>query len=91
MARPPGQAKKKTRELLEAQRAFGRAVRKLRERKKLSQEELAADAKVHRNYIGLVERGVVNPTLWSIMRLAKALQTDASRLIAETEREASRH
>jgi DNA-binding XRE family transcriptional regulator len=43
--------------------AFGRAVREAREQLGLSQEELGDRANVHRNYVGGVERGELNPTL----------------------------
>lgn len=54
-------------------RAFGEAVRRARERAGKSQEDLAFDADLHRNYIGLVERGQANPSLWSIHRIAEAV------------------
>ena len=53
--------------------AFGRAVRKYRLQKGLSQEGLAERAAIHRTYIGGIERGERNPTLLMIHRLARAL------------------
>jgi transcriptional regulator with XRE-family HTH domain len=53
---------------------FGKIVRRFREAAGISQEELAALAKIHRTYIGGIERGERNPTLLMIHRLAKALE-----------------
>ena len=50
--------------------AFGRAVRDLRQRDGLSQEELGFRSGLHRTYVGGVERGERNLTLRSVERLA---------------------
>jgi transcriptional regulator with XRE-family HTH domain len=52
---------------------FGKTVRKYRTLSGYSQEALAAQAKIHRTYIGGIERGERNPTLTMIHRLASAL------------------
>jgi len=52
---------------------FGVAVREERLRQRLSQEELAAKAGVHRTYIGMIERAEKNITLENIDKIAKAL------------------
>jgi transcriptional regulator with XRE-family HTH domain len=67
--------------------AFGRTVRRLRESRGLSQEKLAELAGIHRTYIGDVERGTRNIALVNMTRIAKALGTSLSRLIAEMEKE----
>lgn len=40
----------------------------------LSQEALAVDAGVDRSYVGRIERGVENPTVETLDRLAAALE-----------------
>jgi transcriptional regulator with XRE-family HTH domain len=62
--------------------AFGAAVRVRRERLGLSQEAFAHKADLERSYVSGIERGVRNPTLKVIDRLAKALSTKASKLLA---------
>ena len=54
-------------------REFGRVVRGIRVAIGLSQEDLADRARIHRTYIGGIERGERNPTLVMIHRLAEAL------------------
>ncbi len=54
----------------------------------LSQEELANRTGLHRNYIGMIERAERTPTLLVVERLARALQTKASELIARAEHRA---
>lgn len=55
---------------------FGAAVRRHRELLRLSQEELAARAQMDRTYVSGVERGVRNPSLEIMQRLASALGSD---------------
>jgi transcriptional regulator with XRE-family HTH domain len=69
------------------QRRFGAVLRRRREAAGLSQEALAAEAGLHRNYVGLLERGQRMPTILAAEQLATALGTTASRLLAEVERE----
>ena len=64
---------------------FGRRVRRQRESltPRLSQEALADRAGVHRTYVGHLERGEVNPTLWNIIRVAAALEVDPAELVRD--------
>lgn len=61
--------------------ALGVAVRTLRQKLGLSQDELAAIADLHRTYVGGIERGERNPTLTSIHRIARALQVTPAELL----------
>lgn len=49
------------------------AVRRLRKKRGWSQEELGAQANLHRTYVGAIERAEENLTLNTLDRLAKAL------------------
>lgn len=60
---------------------FGARVRTLREKRNLSQAELANKGGFNRNYIGMVERGERNPRLDTLQRLADALEVDLSLLM----------
>ena len=59
---------------------FGKHLRKLREERGLTQEELADRAGMHFTYVGQIERGIRNPSLINLQKLAKALKVDAGRL-----------
>lgn len=61
---------------------FGAAVRRHRELLRLSQEELAVRAAIDRTYISGVERGVRNPTLEVMQRIAQALGVDLDVIFA---------
>ncbi len=68
-----------------AHQALGRAVLALRARRDLSQEELGFRARLHRNYIGAIERGEINPTFRVLLKLARGLQMPLSELMVEAE------
>ena len=65
--------------------ALGTVVRELRARHALSQEELGFRARLHRNYIGAIERGEINPTLRTLMTVARGLDVRLSSLIRVAE------
>lgn len=60
---------------------FGKHLRKLREDRDWTQEELADKAGMHFTYIGQIERGLRNPSLVNLERLAKALRVKAGELL----------
>lgn len=61
----------------------GRNVRRLRQQKKLTQEEVAFEAKIDLTYMGGIERGKRNPSLLVMARIAKALGAPLTALIAD--------
>ena len=64
---------------------FGKVLRELREEQKISQEELADYSNLDRTYISLLERGLRQPTITTIFKLAKALKTSPSKMIEKVE------
>lgn len=60
---------------------FGKKVREVRTGKGLSQGDVSKRLNVHRSYISGIERGVRNPSLKVIQRIAKALRVKVSDLI----------
>lgn len=66
---------------MDIRRQVGRNVKNFRVRKGWSQEDLAFEADFHRTYISGIERGVRNPTVAVIARLAEALGVRPGRLL----------
>jgi transcriptional regulator with XRE-family HTH domain len=66
--------------------ALGQAVRELRARRGLSQEWLGFRAGLHRNYVGAIERGEINPTLRTLTPLMGGLMLPLSELVLLYER-----
>jgi transcriptional regulator with XRE-family HTH domain len=66
---------------------FGRAVRRLREKAKYSQERFAAAAGIDRTYMSEIERGLANPSLEMIGRIVRTLGVKFADLFAEVDRE----
>ncbi len=67
-------------------RALGAGVRAARQKLAISQEQLGFEANLDRTYVSGIERGVRNPTVRTLLVLAKALETKPSKLLAAAER-----
>ena len=68
---------------MDVRKRVGLNLRKFRLDRGLSQEALAFDCGLHRTYISGVERGVRNPTVLVLERIAMALKVPSSRLLEE--------
>jgi transcriptional regulator with XRE-family HTH domain len=64
---------------------LGENIKRIREQKGLSQEELANTADFDRTYISLIERGKRNLSLLNLCRFAKALEMKPFELIENIE------
>jgi transcriptional regulator with XRE-family HTH domain len=69
------------------QRALGAAVRELRARRGMSQENLGFAGGLHRNYVGAIERGEINPTLRILLKVCDGLAIPLSELTTVYERQ----
>ncbi|MBP5988637.1 MAG: helix-turn-helix transcriptional regulator [Piscinibacter sp.] len=65
--------------------AFGSIVRQTRLDAGVSQEELAHLAQVERSYLGRLERGESQPTLFVVLKVAAALGCEGRFLVGLTE------
>ena len=61
----------------------GLNVQRLRREKGWSQEDLAFESGLHRTYVSGIERGVRNPTLLILEKLAKSLGVAPAELLAD--------
>ncbi len=61
-------------------RSFGRNVARIRGERGFSQDKLAEKADLDRTYVSGIERGVRNPGLRTILRVAKALSVSIGEL-----------
>ncbi|QLD47333.1 helix-turn-helix transcriptional regulator [Bradyrhizobium diazoefficiens] len=59
----------------------------LRQSARLSQEELAGRAGIHRTYVSQIERGLKSPTIVMLLKLSKALETTPSKIMRQLEAE----
>jgi transcriptional regulator with XRE-family HTH domain len=66
---------------------LGKAIRRLRAKQGYSQESFASHVKVHRTFVGAVERGEQNLSLDSLEKIAKGLSITPSTLLAEADQE----
>jgi transcriptional regulator with XRE-family HTH domain len=71
---------------LELEQAFGEVLREQRRSIGMSQEELALEAGIERNYVSLLERGLNSPSLRMLFKLCAALQTKPSAMLVDVER-----
>ncbi|MBI5430413.1 MAG: helix-turn-helix transcriptional regulator [Nitrosomonadales bacterium] len=70
---------------MEPEEALGAVLRSLRKQRGLSQEALALDAGVERNYISLIELGKNSPSIRILFKISKALDVSPSILLASVE------
>lgn len=68
-------------------KAFGRALKKIRLKKKLTQEDLSLEAQLARVYISELEYGKKIPSIETIFKLSKGLNIKCSKLMDLTEQE----
>ncbi len=55
-------------------KSLGKKIARLRKERGLSQEKLGWEVGINRGYIGFIERGLRNPSVPALMKLAKALK-----------------
>jgi transcriptional regulator with XRE-family HTH domain len=67
--------------------AFGRVVRRRRERLGLSQEEFADRAGIHRTYVSSIELGKVQVSIAIAQKLADTLDAPLSKIWQEIEKQ----
>ena len=60
---------------------LGKAVRRWRKARGLTQEDLSGLAELHRNHIGGIERGERNVTIKTVLALARALEIRPAELL----------
>ena len=70
---------------MEPEVAFGQVLRGLRKRQGLSQEKLAHEAGVERNYVSLLELGRNSASLKMIFKLAAALDVTVADFLGMVE------
>jgi len=64
-------------------RALGMRVRELRQQRGWSQERLAEESSIHENHLRRIEAGTANPSYLVLLRIARALDVRAGKLIDE--------
>lgn len=64
---------------------LGRAVKRLRQHRGLTQQQLADKAGLHRTYLSDVERGARNLSLEVLFRLSASLETPISEIFKQVE------
>jgi len=69
---------------MDVRRRLGLNLKRLREEQGFSQESFADHCGLHRTYISGIERGVRNPTVIILDKIAKGLKVPAGQLLDET-------
>lgn len=66
---------------MDLRQLFATNLRRIRHAKRLSQDELAYEAKVSRSYLSQIEKGAFFASLRIVGRLATALEVDPAELL----------
>ncbi len=62
-------------------KALGRNLRRQREKREFTQEKLGELAELDPTYVSGIERGIRNPSVLSLLRIARALGVTVARLV----------
>uniref|UniRef100_UPI002FBD6350 helix-turn-helix domain-containing protein n=1 Tax=Desulforegula conservatrix TaxID=153026 RepID=UPI002FBD6350 len=76
-------------EMKKSEEIFGKILKKIRAEKGFSQEKLALEADLDRTFISLLERGLRQPSLNTLLQISKSLDIKASEIVAQVEIELS--
>lgn len=66
---------------MDIRRQLGLNIQRLRHERDWSLEDLSFESGIHRTYISGIERGIRNPTVTNVAKVAKALGVSAGTLI----------
>ena len=75
---------------MDVRRRLGLNLKKLREEQGFSQESFADHCGLHRTYISGIERGVRNPTVVILDKIARALKVPVGTLLDEAKASAKK-
>ena len=67
--------------MLDIRKLLGLRIKKIRQKSKMSQEELSFESELHRTYISDIERGTRNVSIKNIEKIAKALKVSLKELM----------
>lgn len=70
---------------MKPEQAFGQVLRELRQQRKLSQEALALEAGLQRNYVSLLERGLNSASIKTLFKLSPILGVPVSQVMTQVE------
>ena len=66
---------------MEIRDVFAQNLRRIRQAKSMSQEDLAHRASIDRTYVSALERGVYSPTIEVVAKIADALEVQIVELL----------
>ena len=72
---------------MESAVAFGRVLRRLRKKKGYTQEELGFEAELRRTFVSILELGQQQPSLTTVLKLARVLDIRAGKMMDLVENE----
>ena len=75
---------------MDIRKQVGLNVQRIRRERGWSQEELAFESGLHRTYISGIERGVRNPTILVLEKIASALGVLSAKLLEDVPRDRTR-
>jgi len=82
---PPQRPKRHIQPVALKEKAVGAVLREFRERAGQSQETLSAECGFDRTYISRVERGIINPTISRLWKIADSLDAPLSQIVKRME------
>lgn len=67
------------------QKVLGHVLKEIRTKKRISQAQLAQECNLNKHYISKIERGIKQPSLTTLLKIATVMNKPVSQILADVD------